>query len=189
MSLHQETELVIGELREMLCKVDDSAVISFEARLMAAPRVFVAGAGRSGLVMRAFAIRLMHLGICVHVLGDATTPSLSSEDLLVVGSGSGETASLRESARKSRQLGASLVLLTIAAESSIARLSDLVIILDAPSPKIEKALSSAGHASVQPPGSLFEQGMFLLLDVVIMHLAAARGVTAEQMFARHANLE
>lgn len=189
MNLHQQTDLVISELRTMRCKVDDTAVLSFKVRLMAAPRLFVAGAGRTGLVMRAFAICLMHLGMSVHVLGDSTTPSLNSEDLLVVGSGSGETASLRESARKSRQLGASLVLLTIAAESSIAKLSDLVIIFDASSPKIEKAPTSVIHASIQPPGSLFEQGLFLLLDVVVMDLAAALRVTAEQMFSRHANLE
>jgi 6-phospho-3-hexuloisomerase len=93
-------------------------------------------------------------------------------------------------ARKARQIGAAVALITIVPESTIGKLSDPVIRLDAPSPKA--ALPADGRsprASIQPMGSLFEQALLLLLDIVVMRMAATRGLPAEQMFARHANLE
>jgi 6-phospho-3-hexuloisomerase len=149
----------------------------------------VAGAGRSGLMMRAFAMRLMHLGLDAHAVGDATTPSLRGGDLLVIGSGSGETASLQAQARKARQLGAEVALITIVPESTIGKLADPVIRLRAPSPKAARTSGEPAASSIQPMGSLFEQGLLLLLDIVVMRMAAAEGIPQEQMFQRHANLE
>ena len=138
--------------------------------------------------MRAFAMRLMHLGLDVHVVGDATTPSLASGDLLVIGSGSGETASLQGLARKA-QLGAEVALVTIVPDSTIGKLADPVIRLRAPSPKAARGQGEPAAASIQPVGSLFEQGLLLLLDIIVMRMAVAGGITSEQMFQRHANLE
>jgi 6-phospho-3-hexuloisomerase len=76
MSVKDLSTGVLGELGDVLREVDESAVSALQEKLAAARRVFVAGAGRSGLMMRAFAMRLMHLGLAVHVVGDATTPSL-----------------------------------------------------------------------------------------------------------------
>ena len=69
-------------------------------------RIFVAGAGRSGLCMRAFGMRLMHLGKTVYVVGETTTPSIAATDLLILGSGSGRTASLLAMAEQAQRRGA-----------------------------------------------------------------------------------
>ena len=183
-----EFSAVLDELGGVLAGVDESVLRELEAHLAAAPRVFVAGAGRSGLMMRAFAMRLVHLGLESHVVGDATTPSVRAGDLLVIGSGSGETESLCAMARRARHLGAGLALITIVPTSTIARLADPVVRLDAPSPKADVP-GRGRRVSIQPMGSLFEQSLLLLLDTVVLRLAAARGITPEQMFARHANLE
>ncbi len=134
-------------------------------------------------------MRLMHLGLVVHVVGDATTPSLQPGDLLVIGSGSGETASLQAQARTARGLGAGVALVTIVPDSTIGRLADPVVRLRAPSPKAAALPGGQAASSIQPLGSLFEQGLLLLLDIVVMRMSAAGGVTHEQMFQRHANLE
>jgi 6-phospho-3-hexuloisomerase len=190
MTLSELAPAVLDELKRMLAEVDETAVIELQERLGAARRVFVAGAGRSGLMMRAFAMRLMHLGIEVYVVGDATTPSLQVGDLLVIGSGSGETGSLLGMARKARQLGANLALITIVPESTIGKLADSVVRLNAPSPKVRVVKAMVvPRSSIQPMGSLFEQGLLLILDMIVMRMAATRGVAPEQMFARHANLE
>jgi len=152
----------------------------------AAPRVFVAGAGRSGLVAQSFAMRLMHLGKSVHVIGDATTPGIGPGDLLVVGSGSGSTPSLVTAAGNARSLGARIALLTIRADSPIARLADIVLTIPAPTPKIEVGTD---FASGQPMGSLFEQALFLTFDALILMLMDLEGISGEDMFTRHANLE
>jgi 6-phospho-3-hexuloisomerase len=185
-----DLDTVVGEVRGVLQAADAGAVRALEERIAAARRVYVAGAGRTGLMVRAFAMRLMHLGLEVHVVGDVTAPAFQAGDLLVIGSGSGETGSLCAIARRAKALGGSLALVTIVPSSTLGQLADAVVRLDAPSPK---AASPSGgpppRASVQPMGSLFEQSLLLLLDVVVMRLAAARGASYQEMFARHANLE
>lgn len=185
----KELTAVVGELGDVLQGVEDAALRGLEERLTVARRIFVAGAGRSGLMMRAFAMRLMHLGLRVHVIGEVTTPSIEAGDLLVIGSGSGETESLCTMARRARHLGAGLALVTIAASSTLARLADTVVRLDAPSPKVVPAAGATARASIQPLGSLFEQALLLVLDTVVLRLAAARGTSSDEMFTRHANLE
>jgi 6-phospho-3-hexuloisomerase len=189
MSVRESGLAVSSELSRLLEEVDESRVTALEGKLHAARRVFTAGAGRSGLMMRAFAMRLMHLGLDAHVVGDATTPSLAEGDLLVIGSGSGETSSLQGQARRARQLGAEVALVTIVPDSTIGKLADPVIRLRAPSPKAARGQGEPAASSIQPMGSLFEQGLLLLLDIVVMRMAVAGGITPEQMFQRHANLE
>jgi 6-phospho-3-hexuloisomerase len=185
----KELTAVVGELADVLQEVDDAALRGIEERINLARRVFVAGAGRSGLMMRAFAMRLMHLGLRVHVIGEVTTPPIEAGDLLFIGSGSGETESLCSMARRARHLGAGLALVTIAASSTIGRLADTVVRIDASSPKVRPALGATVRTSIQPMGSLFEQALLLLLDTVVLRLAAARGTSPDEMFSRHANVE
>lgn len=152
-----------------------------------AQRVFVAGAGRSGLAVRAFAMRLMHLGKTVHVVGDVTTPGICAGDLLVIGSGSGSTGSLRIQAEKAKAIGADILLLTIMPHSPIGTLADVVVQIPAPSPKAEDAANTV--ESIQPMGSLFEQSLFLLGDCLILALMQHNQQSSDEMFTRHANLE
>ena len=152
-----------------------------------AERIFVAGAGRSGLVMRAFAMRLMHLGKTVYVVGDVTTPCIEEHDLLLIGSGSGSTGSLRIHAEKARSIGAVILLFTIAPESPIGSAADLEVHIPAPSPKAEGVVKTVD--SIQPMGSLFEQSLFLLGDVLILTLMEQHQRNSEEMFKLHANLE
>jgi 6-phospho-3-hexuloisomerase len=149
-----------------------------------ANRIFVAGKGRSGLFMRAFAMRLMHLGLTVYVVDDVTTPAIGAGDLLVIGSGSGSTASLAQYANRAKSLQARLALITAAESSPIGAQADYIMFIPAPSPKRERA-----GTSIQPMANLFEQTLLLVLDVLIIQLMSDLNLTAEQMFARHANLE
>ncbi len=183
-------DTVLEELAEVLGPVEDGAVEALQARILAARRVFVAGAGRSGLMMRAFATRLMHVGLEAHVVGDATTPAISPEDLLVIGSGSGETASVQAVARRARQVGAALACVTVVPQSTIAKLASPVVELRAPYPKA--AASPGGRErprSIQLMGSLFDQALLILLDVVVLRVAQARGAGPEELLSRHTNLE
>jgi 6-phospho-3-hexuloisomerase len=189
MSAGTGLETVVGELGDLLRAVDAGSLDALQARVAAAARVYVAGAGRSGLMVRAFAMRLMHLGLAVHVVGDVTTPAFQAGDLLVVGSGSGETGSLCAVARRAKALGGALAVITIVPGSTLGLLADVVVRLDAPSPKAAQRPGAPPHPSVQPMGSLFEQGLLLLLDTIVMRLAATRGAPDSELFARHANLE
>jgi len=100
--------LLVDTLRENLASIDDEAVDRLAQsilRTLGDRRIFVVGAGRSGLVARAFAMRLMHLGFSVHVVGETTTPRMDPGDLLIVISGSGETLYPATIAGEAKKIG------------------------------------------------------------------------------------
>lgn len=177
---------ILRELEETLGKVDADRAEYFAQMVLAAPRVFVTGCGRSGLMVRAFAMRCMHFGKKVYVLGDVTTPSLHAGDLLIIASGSGETASLVSHAKKAKKLGGNLAAVTIYPESTIGTLADCAVKIDASTPKSER---EAHATSIQPMGSMFEQSLLLFLDAAIVRMMELSGKTADEMFLNHANLE
>lgn len=153
--------------------------------ILDAGTVFVAGAGRSGLMMKAFAMRLMHLGIRAHVVGETVTPGIAEGDLLVIGSGSGETRSLTGMAEKAQSLHAATAVLTIRPESTIGSRADIVVAL----PGAPKDQATGAELTVQPMGSLFEQSLLLFLDAVILRLMDIQEQTTGTMYGQHANLE
>ena len=179
--------LITRELTHCVEAVDSGQFDAVVAAIDAAPRVFVAGAGRSGLAMRACAMRLMHLGKTVHVVGDVTTPAIARDDLLLIGSGSGSTASLCAMADRAKGLGARVALLTILPDSVIGRSADVVLRIPAPSPKAAGATQTVD--SLQPMGSLFEQSLLVVGDALILALMQKQDLNSETMFTQHANLE
>lgn len=154
------------------------------ARLGAADRVFVLGAGRSGLALRMTAMRLMHLGLVVHVVGDVTTPAITAGDALLAASGSGSTAGIVRAAETAHAAGASVLVLTTAAESPLADLADVTVVLPAAQKQDHR-----GTLSAQYSGALFEQSVLVVGDAVFHTLWQASGATAEELWPRHANLE
>ncbi len=142
--------LAVDELRELFGRIDGAPLERLVALLAEAPRIFLLGAGRSGLVMRGFAMRLMHLGRSAHVVGEATTPALRSGDLLVIGSGSGATASLRAVCDRAKGLGAVIALVTTARQSPIGRLAELIVEIPATTPKGSPSSAVAGPSEEGP---------------------------------------
>jgi 6-phospho-3-hexuloisomerase len=180
----QQVDAIAAELARALHSLDAAALDALGDALMNAPRVFVTGKGRSGLMMRAFAMRLMHLGLNAHVVDDVTTPALMANDMLVIGSGSGTTPTLVRHAQQAKAFGARLALITTAPDSPIHALADHALVLAAASPRV------AGSAeSIQPMANLFEQSLLLALDILVMRMMQARGMTTSDMMTRHANLE
>ena len=187
MQLDQVVPQVAQEIRECLQRIPAERIEAAAGVVDRAGRVYVAGAGRSGLAMRAFAMRLMHMGKTVHVVGDVTTPAIEEGDLLVIGSGSGSTGSLQVIAERAKKHGARLLLFTIVPDSPIASMADMVVQIPAPSSKAPNAADTV--VSAQPMGSLFEQSLFVLGDVLILALMQKHGLSSDTMFARHANME
>lgn len=177
---------ILEEVRAVLAQVDPERVDAFLGLIMEKPGVFAIGAGRSGLMIRAFAMRLGHLGLPVHLPGDILAPPIRPEHLLVVASGSGETGNLVTMARKAKDQCASIALITANPASTIGRMADCVVTLTAPSPKVER---SPAVASAQPMGSLFEQSLLIFLEAVVMDLMRATKQDSAALFRRHANLE
>ena len=186
MSYEQVRFTAVEEIRSVVTKVSAEEMGRLTAAIRGAPAVFVAGAGRSGLAMRGFAMRLMHLGKSAYVVGDVTTPAFAAGDLLVVGSGSGSTSGLVGVAKQAQARGGAVALLTIDPGSTLAKMSTTVVCVPASSPK-----SAVGGSlrSVQPMATLFEQTLGVLLDSCVLLLMEETGINEQKMFERHANLE
>lgn len=186
MSYDDFVSRILGELDGALRSVHSAELDVLRQHILSAAHTYVAGKGRSGLHMRGFAMRLMHLGLGVYVVDEVTTPAIGANDLLIIGSGSGRTASLVQYAQRAKALNARLALITASDDSPIGSLADSVVHIRAPSPKTDQPDT---HASFQPMANLFEQSLGLLLDVLTIQLMAELNLTSEQMFTRHANLE
>ncbi len=157
-------------------------------------KVLVMGAGRSGLVGRAFAMRLLHMGYNAYVLGDTIVPSISSRDLVVAISGSGRTKLIVTAAEAAKQVGATVVAITTYPESPLGLLADLVVRVPgrAKTSKMDDyfARQILGiHEPLAPLGTLFEDTTMVFLDGVVYALMKKLNVTEEDMRRRHANIE
>lgn len=149
-----------------------------------AERVFVLGAGRSGIALRMTAMRLMHLGLSVHVVGDVTAPAIAKGDLLLTASGSGSTESIVRAARRASDVGAQVALITTAENSPLAEVADVQVVVPA-----AQKLDRSTAASAQYAASLFEQTVVLIGDGVFHALWQRQGTSADDLWPRHSNLE
>ena len=176
---------IARELEPVLARVDRDGLEQTVRALEEAPRVFVTGEGRSGLMARAFAMRLMHLGLAVHVVGETTTPAVGPGDLLVAVSGSGTTGHTVQIARSGSSAGARVHAVTSDPDSPLGQLAATRLVL----PAATKYRRPGEPASVQPLSSLFDQATHLALDAVCLILAERRQVDNAAAKAAHANTE
>ncbi|CAM4034818.1 6-phospho-3-hexuloisomerase [Paenibacillus alkaliterrae] len=176
---------ILNELNRAEDQLADEQVEQLAASITAADRIFVAGAGRSGLMMRAFAMRLMHLGLDAYAVGDTVTRSFKKGDLFIIGSGSGETKSIVPMAEKARSLGGTVAALTLSPFSAIGRLADIAVRL----PGAPKDHADNEEATIQPMGSLFEQMLLLVCDAIVLRLMEMQDLRGKTMYGNHANLE
>ncbi|MGO3884747.1 MAG: 6-phospho-3-hexuloisomerase [Mycetocola sp.] len=175
---------IVTELDRTLTDVSTGDLTALADRIAAAPRILLIGQGRSGLVLRMFAMRLMHLGTDAYVVGESTTPAIRSGDLLIAASGSGSTPTIVRAAHTAREVGAHVAVLSTRAESALADHADAVLVIPAAA-KTEHG----SQLSAQYSGSLFEQSLLLVSDALFQLLWRRQGTPAEELWTRHANLE
>ncbi len=179
--------LVEGELRgagDLLVRDRAEDLERLVQAIADADRVFVLGLGRSGLALRMTAMRLMHLGLTVHVVGETTAPAIGSADVLLTASGSGTTDGVVRLARRAAESGATVLTITADPASPLAEASSVVVPVSAAG-----KLDRSATRSQQYAGSLFEQTVVLIGDAVFHALWKASGQTADRLWPRHANLE
>ncbi|TFE00214.1 6-phospho-3-hexuloisomerase [Jeotgalibacillus sp. R-1-5s-1] len=175
---------IVDELNQSTGQISNQDVQHLADQILASDKVFVTGAGRSGLMGKAFAMRLMHMGIDAYVVGETVTANLEEGDLLVIGTGSGETSSLIPVVQKAKKLNGIVAAVTVTPDSTIGALADVAVKL----PGAKKDQEDEKQ-TIQPMGSLFEQTLLLFYDAVILSIMDQRGLDSNQMYGKHANLE
>lgn len=168
--------LVLNELAALTNKIDEQEFNAVIDAISTANHIFLAGAGRSGQMINALTNRLMHLGMSVSVVGEISSPHSQYGDLMIVGSGSGETQRLINQVNIAKKNAVQIVLITTCPQSTLAGLADHILTIPA-------------GDSVQPMGSLFEQACLLTYDSMVLALMENLNETNQTMKARHADIE
>ncbi|MBN2111050.1 MAG: 6-phospho-3-hexuloisomerase [Methanosarcinaceae archaeon] len=185
--------LMAAHLEKLASEIDNDSIKEMLTELLNARRIFVLGAGRSGLVGRAFAMRLMHLGLSSHVVGETTTPAVSDEDVVIAISGSGQTRSVADLGKVAKDIGATLIAITSNRDSKLGNLSDVVVELPGRTKEdvggyLERHMRGE-YTYLTPLGTSFETSASVFLDAVIAELIFITGASEADLKSRHTNIE
>ncbi|MBQ7701411.1 MAG: SIS domain-containing protein [Candidatus Methanomethylophilaceae archaeon] len=173
----QSLDYILDQVRDTVSSIDDAAQDRLIDEIVKAKKIFIYGAGRSGLVGQLFAVRLVQMGLDVHFVGDMTTPIIGSEDLAILISNTGETMSAVQTANIARRLGCFVVCVTSSAHNKLAHASNLVV---------EVRHHSKEDPKYAPLGTIFEDSVSLFFDSLVPSIMAKLDMNEDDMRRRHA---
>lgn len=176
---HQQ--FILDNLTRILNETDKSKAADLLKLVESSGTTFIGGAGRSLLVSRFFAMRLVHAGHRVYMIGEIVTPAIKEGDLLILVSGSGGTATLLPFVKKAKEVGAKLAVISMKKSSAMADVADLVVQIGQD--------DSFPLVKGMPMGSQFELSTLVFLEGAISQLIHEKDLTEQGMRAIHANLE
>ena len=176
---------ILSEIQSSVGAVDANDLRNLVSEIDRAPKVFCLGAGRSGILLQAFCMRLNHLGVQAYMAGGLPCPPVGANDLIIVASGSGETRSVTAVLEQGRSAGARIALFTARRAGARGMEADVTVVIPAPAGLVNREHPQ----NLQPMRTLFEQAFFLLCESIVCWLKAKKGIGEEEMAQRHANLE
>ena len=186
--------LIADHIKKVASKLDTDSVTLLVNGIIDSKIIFLMGAGRSGLAAKAFAMRLMHLGFDVYVVGETTTPAVQPDDLVIAVSGSGETLSIANLGVIAKKIGSKLSVITSNRDSTLGRISDIVLIVPG-RPKEDVVYEDyherrmIGYPQLAPLGTIFEISALVFLDAVISELMVRTGASEAELKKRHTVFE
>ncbi|HIJ06042.1 6-phospho-3-hexuloisomerase [Methanocalculus sp.] len=189
-------KLMAQKIQSIAESIADEEVDAFTKAILSANRVYVMGAGRSGLVAKAFAMRLMHLGFISYVVGETITPAIDKNDMLIAFSGSGNTRSIADVAQTAKGLGATVGLITSNKESAIGQIADTIVVIESQrdavtdeSHEYDIRQMMGEHKSFAPLGTIFETTSMVFSDALVSHLMEITETSEGELKKRHTNIE
>ncbi len=186
MTLSDLATRAAAEIRDAVAAIDPAAMAGMVDELAQAQRIVCYGVGREGLMMRALAMRLYHLGLDAHVAGDMSCPPVGPGDLLMVSAGPGGFSTVQGLIGVARAAGARIACVTAQGDGSAPQAADRIFLIPAQTMANDQG---AAATSVLPMGSLFEGAQYLAFELLVLALRDRLGVAPAAMRARHTNLE
>ncbi len=165
---------------EMFASVDQAQLDAMTKAILKAKRVYVAGWGRAGNCVKILSMDCSQIGLKTHIVGDNSTPAIKQDDILVIGSGSGETKTMVILAEQCKKHGATLGLISGDAQSTIGKLADINVVI--PTKEWDPNAPAAS-------GGSFYHVLVMTVDILQVYLAEALGVTNQDIHNNHNNLE
>ncbi|ODV50087.1 3-hexulose-6-phosphate isomerase [Methanohalophilus euhalobius] len=186
-------ELMADHIKDIAQRLDKESIKKTIEYIMNADSIFITGAGRSGLVGKAFAMRLMHLGFKSFVVGESTTPAVHKNDVVIAISGSGETRSVSDLGRIAKDIGATLITVTSNKDSTLGHISDTTLEIHGRSKEdaggyLERHMRGE-YSHLTPLGTSFEISSLVFLDALVAELIFITGASEADLKSRHAKLE
>ncbi|HEU4825166.1 MAG TPA: 6-phospho-3-hexuloisomerase [Dongiaceae bacterium] len=175
----------LNDAERVVEKLNTAAFESFAQAIDAAKTIALHGLGREGLQMKGLAMRLFHLGLDAHVVGEMTTPPIGKGDLLICSAGPGDFTTIAALMKIAKDAGAKTAVVTAQPSSNLAKSADYVLHI----PAQTMADDQGANTSVLPMGSLFELSQMLVFELLVLRLREIKGESAAAMRARHTNLE
>jgi len=173
------------EVGRAAAAVDEGEFEALVREIAGARHIVLHGAGREGLMMRALAMRLHHLGLAAHVWGDMSMPPVGQGDLVLLAAGPGDLPTVGVLAELARNQGARTACVTAQPSGPTPRACDLMLVIPAQTMADDQGVDT----SVLPMGSVFEGAMFLASEMLVLRLAGLLEQSPADIRARHANLE
>ena len=186
---------IIGNIVSAEEFLDEKDVENFEDIIIEAENVFVTGAGRSGLAAKAFAMRLMHLGVSAYVVGETISPAINGNDCIIAISGSGETNTIVSAANIAKNRGSKVLAVTSYPESTLGKLADTCLLVkgrtmqEVDDENYMKRQIYGNYTSLTPLGTAFELTTLVCLDAIVSELMEKMHQTESDLKARHTVLE
>ncbi len=175
--MKESTDYIIDAIQKTL-EGQEEETSKFVDYIIESKKIFIYGVGRSGLIGKAFAIRLVQMGLEVFFVGETITPIVEEGNLVVIVSYTGETMSAIQTANIVRRVGAKVVTITANDHSKLSGASNLVIQIHPPKDDERKRLA--------PLGTLFEDATLVYLDGIVATLMEKLGQSEGLMRKRHA---
>lgn len=173
--------MILDEISSVLSKVDRNQMEEVVNLINKGTRIFVDGEGRSGLMGKGFAMRLMHLGYEVYAVGETISPAVDKGDIYFSVSGSGESGNVVLNTKKAKSKGCCIISITSKPQSTLSALSDRLIIV----PGTTKGDNGEQRNSVQLLSSLFDQSIHIVLDAICLMLSKKENISNGEATARH----
>lgn len=174
---------IIQEMSINTRNIVDGQLDEYINKINQAERIFVYGTGRSGLMLKTFAMRLMQMGYTSYVVGETITPAIKKGDLLIVASASGETDSVCQAVKSAKKQDIEIIVITANKKSTLYDLQKALIVVNS------STKFTTSNDTIQPLGSLFEQILLVIFDSIILKISRAKANMNDDMAKRHASIE
>ncbi len=195
-SVSNMMRIMANRIDKIATSINQDEVASFISAIFAAKRIYVIGAGRSGLVAKSFAMRLMHTGFVSYVVGETITPAIDEDDLLVAFSGSGNTKYVADIAETAKSIGVKIALISSNKDSNVGKIANFFIKIETQRDPIQHDTHEyeirqmrGAYRSFAPLGTIFETTSLIFSDAVISTIMELKMIDESELQKRHTNIE
>lgn len=188
--------IMANRIDTIATSINQDEIALFIDAIFSAKRIYVIGAGRSGLVAKSFAMRLMHLGFTSYVVGETITPAVDKDDLLIAFSGSGNTKYVADISETAKTIGVKIALISSNKDSRVGKIADYFIRIESQREpdkhdmhEFESRQMLGAYHSFAPLGTIFETTSLIFSDAVVSTIMELKKIDESELKRRHTNIE